>query len=249
MDKALIEDKVALITGTSRGIGRQIAKTFVENGATVYANARTQGCLDTLIMETRDCMGSIIPLYFDVTDYQTAKKAILQIKREQGHLDVLVNNAGVMHDAVIGMIPHENMQQTFDVNVFAVMELLQYAARVMIKQNSGSIVNLASIVGRYGNSGQLVYSATKGAVIALTKTAAKELANYSIRVNAIAPGMIDTEMFRSISQEHQQERLHKVGMGRIGTPEDVANTALFLASDLSCYVTGQVIGVDGEAIV
>lgn len=249
MDGLLLKNKVALITGTNRGIGKQIAKTFAENGAIVYANAKMAGSVDGLADELRGSGGKLIPIYFDVTDYQASKNAVMQIKKEQGRLDALVNNAGVMRDAVIGMITHENMQKTFDVNVLGVMELLQFAARIMMKQNSGSIINMASIVGRYGNSGQLVYSATKGAVIALTKTAAKELASHNIRVNAIAPGMIDTDMFRSISEEHQRERLDKVGMKRIGTPVDVANTALFLASDLSSYVTGQIIGVDGEAII
>lgn len=247
MAAGLVEGKVALVTGASRGIGRAIAQTLADNGAVVYANARRAGDVDDLVNGAK--AGAVIPVYFDVTDTAAAKQAVMRAYKEQGRLDVLVNNAGIMRDARIGMISHESILETFSVNVVGSMELLQYAARVMEKQRGGSIINMASIVGRYGNSGQLVYSATKGAVIAMTKTAAKELAQYHIRVNALAPGMIDTDMFRSIAPEHQQERLSKIGMGRIGTPEDVAKACLFLASDLSGYVTGQVLGVDGEAIV
>jgi 3-oxoacyl-[acyl-carrier protein] reductase len=245
----LIIGKVALVTGASRGIGRQIALTFAENGAVVYANARKEGSLDNLIVENENMSGKIIPVYFDVTDADASKNAVIRIKKESGKLDCLVNNAGIMQDALIGMIDKKTMHDVFETNVFAVMELTQLAARIMTRQKSGSIINLASIVGVNGNKGQLVYSASKGAVIAMTKTAAKELASQKIRVNAVAPGMIDTEMFRSIGVEKAAERLKNIGMGRLGAPEDVAKTCLFLASDLSEYVTGQIVGVDGAAII
>lgn len=246
----LLENKICLVTGTGRGIGRGIVTEFAKNGAVVYANARKDGCIEEFSNEMLEKYNAtIIPIYFDVTDSQAAKKAIAQIQKEQGRLDVLVNNAGVMKDALIGMVSKTTIEETFAVNVFAVIELTQLAARVMSRQKCGSIINLTSIVGVNGNKGQIVYSASKGAVISLTKTAAKELANRNIRVNAIAPGMIDTEMFRSIGEEHMAERLANVGMGRLGTTEDVANTCVYLASDLSTYVTGQIIGVDGSALV
>jgi len=178
-----------------------------------------------------------------------SKKIIMQIKNKGGKLDCLVNNAGIMQDALIGMINKKTIHDVFETNVFAVMELMQLAARIMTKQKSGSIINMASIVGVNGNKGQLVYSASKGAVIAMTKTAAKELAPQNIRVNAVAPGMVDADMFRSIGMEKVTERLENIGMGRLGTPEDVAKVCVFLASDLSEYVTGQIIGVDGAAII
>jgi 3-oxoacyl-[acyl-carrier protein] reductase len=245
----LLTGKVALVTGTSRGIGRQIALLFAENGATVYANARKEGSLDGLIAESENLRGEIIPIYFDVTDADASKNAVMRIKKGSGKLDCLVNNAGIMQDALIGMIDKKTVHDVFETNVFAVMELTQLAARIMMKQKSGSIINLASIVGVNGNKGQLVYSASKGAVIAMTKTAAKELASQNIRVNAIAPGMIDTDMFRSIGAEKIAERLENIGMGKLGAPEDVAKVCVFLASDLSEYVTGQIIGVDGAAIL
>jgi 3-oxoacyl-[acyl-carrier protein] reductase len=249
LEQRLLNGKVAFVTGATRGIGRAIAKLFAEQGAVVYANGRTDGSLDSLVTESIDFGYKIIPLYFDVTDNASIKAAITRVKKEQGCLDVLVNNAGIMKDALIGMVDSNVAHQTFEVNVFAVMELTQLAARVMTRQKSGSIINLASIVGMQGNKGQIVYSASKGAVIAMTKTAAKELASWNVRVNAIAPGMIETDMFNSIGKEKVAEKLLNIGMGRLGTPEDVAKTALFLASDLSEYFTGQILCIDGGAII
>ena len=246
----MLEGKVALVTGASRGIGYATARLFAKNGAIVYANARAAGCLDDLSAELQsEHQAELIPLYFDVTDNNGIKDAFLRIKKEQGRLDVLVNNAGIMKDALIGMVSGDMMREIFEVNVFAVMELMQIASKFMKKQNSGSIVNLSSIVGINGNKGQLAYSASKGAVISITKTAAKELAEFNIRVNAIAPGMIDTDMFNSIGKEFIAERVANIGMNRLGTPEDVANVCMFLASDQSTYITGQVLGVDGSALV
>ena len=245
----MLKENIALVTGTSRGIGRQIALAFAENGMTVYANARKENSLDSLIGESESMNGKVIPVYFDVTDADAAKNTIMRIKKESGKLDCLVNNAGIIHDALIGMIDKKTIRDVFETNVFAVMELMQLAARIMTKQKSGSIINLASIVGVNGNKGQLVYSASKGAVIAMTKTAAKELAPQNIRVNAVTPGMIDTEMFRAIGIEKVTERLNNIGMGRLGTPDDVAKVCIFLASDMSEYITGQIIGVDGAAII
>lgn len=245
----MLKGKIALVTGAARGIGKAVAELFAKNGAIVYANVRKAASLDALVKKYDHMNGRIIPLYFDVTDPTATKEAVVGIKKESGTLDILVNNAGIMQDALIGMINNKVMRDVFDVNVFAAMDLLQLAARVMVRQKSGSIINMASIVGVNGNSGQLVYSASKGAVIAMTKTAAKELASNSVRVNAIAPGMIDTDMFRSIGEEKISKRLENIGMGRLGAPEDIAKVCVFLASDASQYVTGQIIGVDGAAVI
>ncbi len=244
----LLDGKVCLVTGASRGIGAATIRRFAEEGAIVYANARTEGCIDERCKDlSAQYKTEIIPLYFDVREEPDSKKAILQIKKERGKLDVLVNNAGIMKDALIGMISRQLMQEIYETNVFGVMNMLQLAVRIMPKDSS--IINLSSIVGIEGNPGQLVYSATKGAVAAMTKTAAKELAAKGIRVNAIAPGMIDTDMFRSIGEEKIKEHLSHIRMGRLGTPEDVADAICFLASDLSRYITGDIIGVNGGAMV
>lgn len=243
----LLDGKVCLVTGSNRGIGRSIALRFAEEGAYVYCVARKAGSLEELVLETQDASGHVHPLYFDVRDAHAQKDAILQIKKEQGRLDALVNNAGILHDAVIGMIDHSQMEKTFETNVYAAIDLIQLSCKLMKRQQSGSIINMASIVGVEGNADQVVYSASKGAVIALTKSAAKELAPCGIRVNAVAPGIIETDMFRSVKPEKAERLISQIGMGRIGAPLDIANTCVYLASDLSEYVTGQIIGVDGAA--
>ena len=246
----LLDGKVCLVTGASRGIGAATVIRFAQEGAVVYANARTPKNLDDLCIELSEKYNTTVKaLYFDVRDEAAAKKAVLQIRKETGRLDVLVNNAGVMKDALIGMISKDLMQEIYDTNVFGVMNMIQLASKVMMFQKSGSIINLSSIVGLKGNPGQLVYSATKGAVTAMTKTAAKELASQGIRVNVVAPGMIDTDMFRSIGNEKMQEHIANIRMGRLGTPEEVADAILFLASDLSGYITGEILGVNGSAMV
>lgn len=246
----LLDGKVCLVTGASRGIGAATVKRFAREGAVVYANARTPESLDDLCIELSEKYNTTVKaLYFDVRDEAAAKKAVLQIRKETGRLDVLVNNAGVMKDALIGMISKDLMQEMFDINVFGVMNLLQLASKIMMFQKSGSIINLSSIVGLEGIPGKLVYSAAKGAVAAMTKTAAKELASQGIRVNAVAPGMIDTDMLKSVGDEKMKEQLANIRMGRLGTPEEVADAILFLASDLSGYVTGEILGVNGSMMV
>lgn len=246
----LLDGKVCLVTGASRGIGAATTKRFVEEGAIVYANIRPPKNFDNLYSEMTDNnSGSVKALYFDVRDEVASKQAIMQIKKEQGRLDVLVNNAGVMKDALIGMVSMNLIKEIFDTNVLGVVNMLQLASKLMIKQKSGSIINLSSIVGLEGNAGQLAYSGSKGAVAAMTKTAAKELAQYGIRVNAIAPGMIDTDMYRSIGEERVNKQVENIRLGRLGSPEEVADAIVFLASDLSRYITGDIIGVNGGAIV
>jgi len=239
----LLEGKVSLVTGANRGIGRATAELFANSGATVYANSRKDGSLDD-IRSNR-----LVPLYFDVTDAQATMAAIMQIKKEQGQLDCLVNNAGIMHGSQIGMIDANVTRSIFNTNVFAVIDLLQLAARIMKKQKGGSIINFTSIAGTSGSAGLLAYSASKGAVVSITKTAAKELAPFNIRVNAVAPGMVDTDLLHSVGEMRVATLITQIGMHRLGTPDEVAQTCLFLASDLSSYITGQILGVDGSAII
>lgn len=246
----LLKNKVCIITGCNRGIGASTLDLFAQEGAIIYANSRQEGVLEDKkkqLESNYEC--KVIPVYFDVRDSDAIQKTIREIQKEYGYLDVLINNAGVMRDANIGMLDKDIMRETFETNVFGAMDMLQYAARMMKKKRSGSIINFASVVGVYGNSGQMMYSASKGAVISMTRTAAKELSSYNIRVNAVAPGMIDTDMFRSIGEERMNEHLKRIGMGRFGTPEDVARLCVMLASDYSEYVTGQIIGVDGGVII
>jgi 3-oxoacyl-[acyl-carrier protein] reductase len=191
----------------------------------------------------------MLAVFADQRDPSAIKSAFARIFRAFGRLDILVNNAGTVDDALLGMIRDESIEDTFAVHAFAAVRNTQLASRLMRRTGSGSIINLASIMGVQGNAGEVVYAGAKAAVIGITKSAAKELAPHGIRVNALAPGFIDTDLTRALPAAIHTERLAQVGMGRIGQPQDVANVALFLASDLSAYVTGQVIGVDGAMVI
>lgn len=247
----MLEGKNVFVTGTNRGIGKAILTKCAKNGANIWAHARheTDEFKELVQNISRKFNVEIWPIYFDLTDNDSMLNAFRVIRNQKLNLDVLINNAGMMQDALIGMISDNLIEKTFQVNVYAPIKLLQFAAKLMMRQKSGSIINISSIVGVNGNKGQTVYSSSKGAIISLTKTAAKELASYNIRVNALAPGMIDTDMFRSIGEDKQKLRIENIEMGRIGTPVDVANACVFLASDMSSYITGQILGVDGSAIV
>lgn len=246
----LLSGKICLITGASRGIGEATVKRFLEEGATVYANARKEGALSEQIrLAEKKYPGQMKALYFDVCDSVAAKDAIFRIKQESGRLDVLINNAGIMQDNVLGMISEQLMRDVFTVNVFAVVNMMQLVLKLMNRQKSGTIINISSIVGLNGAEGQVVYSASKGAVAAITKSAAKELAPKGIRVNAVAPGLINTELLQSIGDAKIEKNITNIRMGRLGTADDVADAILFLASDLSRYVTGEIVGVNGGAMV
>ncbi|MDX9859023.1 MAG: SDR family NAD(P)-dependent oxidoreductase [candidate division Zixibacteria bacterium] len=246
----MLTGKWALVTGSNRGIGRTIIETFAANGAHILANARTEGSLDSIC---RDLTGRhsvhAHPVYFDVSDPAQVKAGFQHIFKITKQLDITVNNAGVLDNSLLGMLSAQTAQQMFATNALGTIYVMQYAARMMMKQKQGSIINLSSIVGVNGNAGQVAYSGSKAAVVGITRSAAKELAPSNIRVNAIAPGFIDTDMVRSLSQEKFQERMDSIKMNRIGTPQDIADCALFLASDLSRYITGQIIGVDGGMLI
>lgn len=246
----MLRDKTVLITGASRGIGAVIARTFASQGATLILNGRDENLLSAYAEKLRGEFGVTIHILpFDVSDADAVKEGFKKLFARTKILDVLVNNAGVLEDALIGMVSKKQIEQTFGINTFSMLYMSQYGSRMIQKSGGGSIINLSSIIGTHGNAGQAVYGASKAAVIGLTLSLAKELAPQNIRVNAIAPGFIDTDMTRSLPSAKYQERLDSIKMGRIGTPQDIANTALFLASDLSSYVTGQVIGVDGGMLI
>ena len=242
----MLENKIILVTGCNRGIGKSIAEKCAMNGALVYANARKSDSLEEL-SNSNFKNGKIIPIYFDVTDREAVRQAFIKIKNEQGRLDCLINNAGILVDTTITMLNSDTLRKIFDINVFAVFDLISYASRIMSKQKSGSIINISSICGDEGGMrGQTAYSSSKGAVIALTKTAAKELGQFNIRVNSIAPGFIDTDMFRSGPANIQKQLVDGVYLNkRVGLPSEVADLCVFLASDNSSYINGENIRVDG----
>jgi 3-oxoacyl-[acyl-carrier protein] reductase len=240
----LLEGRVALITGASRGIGAAIARAFAAEGATLLLCARSEG-VEALAGELEAANRPVRALRGDVGDPAFARELITSARRQHGRLDVLVNNAGILRQGLIGMTTTDQMRELLNVNVLAVMMLTQYASRVMDSRRSPSIVNLASIAGTQGMEGVSAYAASKAAVVGYTLATAKELAPKGIRVNAVAPGFIDTDMVRGVAPDWYERRLQSIRMGRIGTPDDVAGVVVFLASDLARYVTAQVIGVDG----
>ena len=247
----MLTGKVCVVTGGSRGIGKAITQVFAQNGAVVYAVATRAGSVNVWADEfNKEVSGEIRPLYFDISDEKACKDAIMRAKKESGHIDGLVNNAGVEFNELIGMISHDNMEKMFSVNVYGTINMLQIVSRIMGRQTTGgSIVNITSMTALRGNKGQLVYSATKGAIISLTKSAAKELAEKKIRVNAIAPGLTNTDMMKQADPEKLQSRINNICMGRLAEPEDIANACMFMVSDLSTYISGQVLAVDGCTIM
>lgn len=245
----LLKDKVCIVTGASRGIGKETARLFASEGADVIVNASTVGSADAWIGED-PCKDRLHAFYFDVSDAAAVRTNIMQIKKTFGHIDVLVNNAGVEFNELIGMISHENMEKMFRVNVYGVIEMIQAVSRIMARnEKGGSIINISSMVGLRGNTGQMVYSATKGAVIALTKSAAKELAPRNIRVNSIAPGLTQTEMMEQADLEKLSGRIGNICLGRIAEPSDIAGACLLLATDYASYISGQVLPVDGCTVM
>lgn len=244
----ILQDKVCVVTGAAQGIGRAIALKLLSEGAVVYGCDRQAGSMAELA-EANDKFHS---LYFDVTDAPAVKSAMMSIKKEQGRIDVLVNNAGVVFNKKIGMIVREETELMFRVNVIAVIELTQLVSRIMARTGGGAIVNIASVTAVLGSAGQSAYSATKGAIIAFTKSSAKELASQGIRVNAVAPGIVKTERFEELyeaSGDKIDTRIGRIALGRLGEPQDVANAVAFLASDQAAYISGQILGVDGCASI
>ncbi len=243
MQNLEFKDKVVLVTGGSRGIGRAIVEKFAQEGAVVWFTYRSsrgeaQELEDKYVGRVKGFRG-------DVADAQAMEELVNTIVKEHGRIDVLVNNAGIARDNLILRMKDEEWQQVIDVNLTAAFRLIKFVLKPMLKQRSGAIINMSSIVGLTSNPGQANYAASKAGLIALTKAVAKEVGKRNIRVNAIAPGFIETDMTASLPEQVKKEYLSNIALGRFGKPEEVAEVVLFLASNRSSYITGQTIVVCG----
>ncbi len=233
----LLNDKVCVVTGASRGIGAAIAAKFSAEGATVYAFSRTAPAAEP----------AAAPRWIqcDVADEASIEAAVAAVLAEAGRIDVLVNNAGITRDGLLMRMKTEDWDAVLDTNLKSAFLLSRAVVRPMLKQRSGCILNVSSVVGITGNGGQANYSASKAGIIGFTKSLAREVASRDIRVNAIAPGFIETSMTDRIPEDFKQKLKESIPLGRVGTTEEAANAALFLCSPLASYCTGIVLQVDG----
>lgn len=243
----LLQGKTALITGCLKGIGRETMELFARQGANIwaccqYADSAFDASVKQLVAETGV---TISPLFFDLDNAEQIKSAMRQVGSAKQPVDILVNNAGMTQDSLFHMTTMDSIRRVFEINFFSHMLITQYVTKLMARYKSGSVINVASVTAIDGNPGQISYSASKAALIGATKTLASELAEHNIRVNVIAPGVIKTDMTAVIPTEVFQKLCARIPMGRPGLPSEVAGVMLFLASDLSSYVTGQLLRIDG----
>jgi 3-oxoacyl-[acyl-carrier protein] reductase len=242
-----LKDKVVLVTGGSRGIGQACALAFAKEGAKVVINyaGNEEAAQKTLAEIEKLGPNKGKALKFDVGNAEACTNAIDEIIKELGRIDVLVNNAGIAKDGLVMRISEEDWDRTQDVNLKGSFMLIKAVSRPMMKQKGGSIINLTSVVGETGNAGQAAYAASKAGLIGLTKSVAKELASRNIRVNAVSPGFIDTDMTSALPEAARTKMLENIPLARLGHSNEVADAVLFLASDRASYITGQVVRVNG----
>ncbi len=243
----MLKNKTALITGTSRGLGKSFVEEFAKNGANIIAHAReeTPEFMQMISAVSQKYGVSIMPMFFDMTNADAMKNEVHKIIANKMPVDILVNNAGVTDNVLFQMSSETMLRNEFEVNVFSLFLLTQYISKIMVRQKSGNIINVSSISGLRGDIGRSVYGMTKAAVASLTQSLAAELGKSGIRVNAVAPGFIQTDMMSYMNQDVINKNIELSKLGRIGQPDEVAKTVVFLASDASSYMTGEIIKVTG----
>ncbi len=241
-----LRDKIALVTGASRGIGRAVAFELASRGAFVIINyAQNESAAREVLSEIENSGGKGLVCQFDVSDFLKVQDEINRIGEELGGLHILVNNAGITKDGLLLRMREEDWDSVFSVNLKGIFNCTRAAAKIMIKQRFGRIINVTSVTGEAGNVGQANYSAAKAGIIGFTKSAAKELGSRGITVNAVSPGFIETDMTRGLSQSVREKYIEGIPLGRFGLPEEVAKVVAFLASDDASYITGEVVRVNG----
>lgn len=241
-----MEGKIALVTGASRGIGSAIAQKLAAAGATVIVNySGSEAKAQEVVDKIKAAGGNAVAMKCDVSDFGACKELADAILKEFGRLDILVNNAGITKDGLIMKMTESDFDQVIAINLKGTFNMIQNFSRTFLKQRSGKIINISSVSGVMGNAGQANYAASKAGIIGLTKSVARELASRHVCVNAIAPGFVETDMTDNMPQAAKDGMTQMIPMGRLGAPEDIANAALFLASDAADYITGQVLCVDG----
>jgi 3-oxoacyl-[acyl-carrier protein] reductase len=242
----LLEGKTVIITGASRGIGKGIAKVFAANGADVaFTFSSSEEAAKELEKELSEAGVKAKAYKSDAANFEQAQQLVSDVVSEFGKIDVLINNAGITKDNLLMRISEADFDKVIEVNLKSVFNMTKAVQRTMLRQRKGSIINMSSIVGVKGNAGQTNYAASKAGIIGFTKSVALELGSRNIRCNAIAPGFIETEMTEKLDEKTVQAWRDGIPLKRGGTPEDVANACMFLASDLSTYITGQTLNVDG----
>ncbi len=242
----MLKDKVALVTGASRGIGKEIALTLAGRGATVIVNYNgSKDAAEAVVAQITENGGQAEAWQCNVGDFNASKKMITAVIKKYGHLDILVNNAGITKDNLMMRMSEADFDAVIESNLKGTFNCIKHVSRQMLKQKSGRIINLASVVGRSGNAGQMNYAASKAGIIGMTMSAAKELASRGITVNAVAPGFIRTEMTDAMTEDAKNAVIQLIPMGVPGETKDVAELVAFLASDAARYITGQTISVDG----
>ncbi|MCC8360283.1 3-oxoacyl-[acyl-carrier-protein] reductase [Salinimicrobium sediminilitoris] len=242
----LLEGKNAIITGASRGIGKGIAEVFAKHGANVaFTYSSSAEAANQLEKELQELGIKAKGYKSDAADFKQAEELIKNVQQDFGSIDILVNNAGITKDNLLMRMSEEDFDKVIEVNLKSVFNMTKAVQRTMLKQRHGSIINMSSVVGVKGNAGQANYAASKAGMIGFSKSMALELGSRNIRTNVIAPGFIETEMTGKLDEKVVEGWREAIPLKRGGTPEDIANTCVFLASDLSAYITGQVINVDG----
>ncbi len=245
----LLKNQVALITGGSRGIGKEIAISFADEGAQIAICGRSQESLGKIQSEIEAKNRKCLSLKADVQVESEVEDVVKKTLDTYGRIDILVNNAGVAKDNLIARLSEEDWDLVLSVNLRGTFLFTRTVSKPMIKQRKGKIINITSVIGLIGNTGQANYAASKAGIIGFTKSVAKELGKRNILVNAVAPGFIETEMTEKLSEDAKTTVLGEIPLGRFGSPKDVAQTVLFLASDYSNYITGQVVVVDGGMVM